>query len=54
MGYRGQFYQHFMRRFSLVTIWVWRKDFGKKPLSYKNLARKMLMKLTAGENPIKK
>jgi len=33
---------------SLVTFWLWQRDFGKKKLSYKKLVRKMLMKLTTG------
>jgi len=45
IDYRGQFHQHFssvfsyesaLRSFSLVTFWLWRKDFGKKALLYKN------------------
>jgi len=53
-----QFHQHFTGAFLvqkiiaqlfLVTFWLWQKDFGKKALSYKKRACKILMKLTPGE-----
>jgi hypothetical protein len=37
-----------LRNFFLVTFWLWQKDFGKKALSHKKRAHKMLMKLTTG------
>ncbi len=59
---KSQFHQRFSRAFiadilspkkscsfSLVTFWLWRKDFGKKALSYKKCAHKMLMKVTHGD-----
>jgi len=39
-------YESALGSFSLVTLWLWWNDFGKKALSYKKRARKMLMKLT--------
>jgi len=37
-------YNSALRIFSLVTFWLWQKEFGKKKLLCKK--RKMLMKLT--------
>ncbi len=39
-------YESALLSFSLVTFWLWQKDFGKKALSFKNCMRKMLIKLT--------
>ncbi len=39
-------YESALPSFSLVTVWLWQKDFGKKALLYKKCARKLLMKLT--------
>jgi hypothetical protein len=35
-------YKRALRNFSLVTFWLWRKDFGKKVLLYKQHERKIL------------
>jgi len=39
-------YKSALRSFSLVTFWLWKKDFGEKSTFVQNGLSKMLMKLT--------